>query len=95
MLTGTFDGYVVGDRLLEGVLFRVEVDEIALKVVSVTPKTRSDDTYLDDLNKTKWLKEVENFINEELNNSFDAQAQAEPYYVDEFIDFAADFGLEI
>lgn len=58
---GLIDGYGFGDRLLEGVKFRVSVDAGVVTVV-VDPQ---DERYFADLNQTKWLKEAKQFAIEE------------------------------
>lgn len=50
-----FDGYRVGDTLLEDVMFRIT--QKGNKLIA-TPKTDDDDKYLDNLNKKKWIREV-------------------------------------
>lgn len=50
-----FDGYSVGDTLLEGVIFRITVNGEELQV---QPKSSRDDSYLKTLNKKKWIKAV-------------------------------------
>ena len=93
-MTFKFDAYPVGDRLLEGIMFKVEVDEIALKVLSVAPLRKSDADYMNKLNLNHWTKQITDYLNEELNNSFDQAAQQDANYAYEFIDFVADFGLD-
>lgn len=51
------DGYAVGDRLLEGVVFRITLEGNKFK--ASTPAEFV--TYMEDLNEKKWLKEVEKF----------------------------------
>lgn len=48
------NGYHVGDRLLEGLMFDLKVVDNRITVTCADP-------YFQDLNTTKWLIEVENF----------------------------------
>jgi hypothetical protein len=48
------DGYDIGERLLEGVPFKVELTGRKFKC-STTP---GSETYMDSLNKKKWLREA-------------------------------------
>lgn len=54
----TVDGYIFGDRLLEGVDFIVKDNNGKPNAIGVTPECQS---YFDDLNKKKWLKICEDF----------------------------------
>ena len=47
------DGYGFGDRLLEGVMFRLELLPDKYLEVSTAPKSAS---YMKDLNEARWLK---------------------------------------
>jgi hypothetical protein len=47
-----FDGYHVGDRLLEDVWFEAYIENNTLKV---KPASEEDEDYLDTLNKKMWL----------------------------------------
>lgn len=95
MLRCRFDGYAVGDRLLEGVMFEVMFDEATLKVASVQPFSASDDSYLNQLNKALWLTAVEQFVNEEMSNTFSPADQKGPHYVEELTDWLADVGCDV
>ena len=53
------DGYPVGDRLLEGVMFEVRL--LAKKKYDVKP-TADAEEYLESLNREKWLKAMRNFV---------------------------------
>ncbi len=61
-----FDGYSVGDTLLEGVMFRCTIvgDMISVRVVD------SCADYFSRLNETKWLKEVSLAVNDPNCDSF-------------------------
>lgn len=65
------DGYDFGDRLLEGVHFTVEIDPETVKVVSVQPSSKDDEVYLDDLNKSKWLKRAEQYVQAYLDDGIE------------------------
>ena len=52
------DGYPVGDRLLEGVMFECVIRGERVVVTGVTPTCEA---YFDCLNRTKWIREVEEF----------------------------------
>lgn len=56
-ITFSEDGYAVGDRLLEGVMFDITVDFEAREVVDVKVQKQYE-RYFDDLNTKKWLQEV-------------------------------------
>ncbi len=55
-----FDGYTVGDRLLDGVSYAVELEEIDnhLTVKGVSPWDEADAAYLESLNSAKFEKLV-------------------------------------
>jgi hypothetical protein len=53
------DGYTVGERLLEGVMFRVSIVDNELVVQLADPK---DEPYFEKLNKDHWFKEVKEFV---------------------------------
>lgn len=55
------NGYNFGDRLLEGVMFKVEIVGTKFKC-SVTP---SSESYMKSLNKKKWVKEAEAYAESE------------------------------
>jgi len=60
----TVDGYWFGDRLLEGVLFKVEDKDGKPHALGVTRQSRA---YFEDLNEAKWLKACEDFcLNEDV-----------------------------
>ena len=50
------DGYDFGDRLLEGVMFKVTIVDGKPKA---EPASKGDENYLDTLNKEMWLHECE------------------------------------
>lgn len=52
------DGYAVGDRLLEGVMFKITIDEDK-KFHAEIDKFAKD--YFNDLNEKKWLKAIEKY----------------------------------
>jgi len=58
--TALFDGYPVGGRQLEGVMFRGKIvnDKIELEYVD-DPNTG----YLEGLNTDYWLEKMKNFVN--------------------------------
>lgn len=49
------DGYGVGDRLLEGVIFRFYPN----RSVKVRPE---DEDYFNDLNEKKWIKAIQEYV---------------------------------
>lgn len=51
------NGYQVGDRLLEDVIFEIKFDPETDEVISVEVEKRSKD-YFEELNTTLWLKRV-------------------------------------
>ena len=55
-----FDGYVFGDRILEGVWFTADVDGQKVTNVKIAPE--SDGDYWRGLSKTKWLGEAKRYI---------------------------------
>lgn len=63
--TAQFDGYSVGDRLLEGLMFQVDIQDDGSMSVYVKDK---DQEWFDQFNTTKWLKEAQKFA--EGNDSF-------------------------
>jgi len=56
-----FDGYPVGDRMLEGVMFECRKNEHGEWQVNISPKYAS---YFEDLNQAKWLKAVKDALPE-------------------------------
>ena len=56
--TAIFDGYYVGDRLLEGVKFIVKIQEGKLHA-KIHPE---DSDYFSTLNEKKWLKTVTDYV---------------------------------
>lgn len=58
---GVLDGYAVGDRLLEGVLFDIHING-QKPTAAVQHRFAS---YFDDLNKEKWLKAMEEHAEEQ------------------------------
>lgn len=56
--TALFDGYPVGDRILEGVMFVVKIVNGRLKA-SIHP---DDADYFETLNSKLWLERVEKYI---------------------------------
>ncbi len=55
------DGYAVGDRLLEGVMFKVTHDDEGEVVVNVTEESAH---YFNGLNEKKWLKEMKDYVDD-------------------------------
>ncbi len=55
----TIDGYAVGDRLLEDVLFDISFKEDG-SIIDVVVQQDSKD-YFDSLNTTKWYKEIRKY----------------------------------
>jgi len=62
------DGYGIGDRLLEGVIFKVTIDENGEYQVKVLPEHAE---YFSDLNEQKWIaaliKECKDHEGESIN----------------------------
>lgn len=59
-LTAKVDGYAVGDRLLEGVMFTVTFEPVSwteVRVIDVQPVPNAED-YLADLNREKWIDAI-------------------------------------
>ena len=56
------DGYGVGDRILEGVMFEIR---IVNDKPQVKPYDPSDKSYLEDLNEKKWLNVVKDSLKDE------------------------------
>ena len=54
-----FDGYSVGDRLLEGVIFEITIVKGKIKARAVPG---IDANYFADLNEKKWIKDIEDAI---------------------------------
>ena len=63
--TAQFDGYSIGDRLLEGLMFQVDIQDDGTMKVYVKP---NDQKWFDQFNTAKWLKEAREFA--EGNDSF-------------------------
>jgi hypothetical protein len=57
--TALFDGYPVGDRLLDGVLFECEIVDEKVIVKGVI---KEDKEYFDTLNTERWLKKVTEYV---------------------------------
>ena len=53
--TAEFDGYSIGDRLLEGLMFQISVQEDGTLKASVKDKDK-DKAYFSDFNQEKFLK---------------------------------------
>jgi hypothetical protein len=64
--TAQFDGYSVGDRLLEGLMFQVDIQDDGTMKVYVKPE---DEDWFDQFNTAKWLKEAQKFA--EQNDIFE------------------------
>lgn len=92
MIRLKFDGFPVGNKLLEDVNFLVVFDELTCKVASVEPWSVADDKYLDDLNKDKWIKAIEDFINDETNRVFDLSVKLD---IDELKETLEDIGAVV
>lgn len=58
---GLMDGYHFGDRLLEGVMFKVTIDENDKIQVALEPDSEE---YCKGLNMVKWMKEAKTFAEE-------------------------------
>ena len=58
---GLMDGYHFGDRLLEGVMFKVTIDENNEIKVELEPGSKD---YCEGLNMVKWMKEAKEFAEE-------------------------------
>jgi hypothetical protein len=59
-LTVKVDGYAVGDRLLEGVMFTVTFEPVSwteVRVIDVQPVANAE-SYLADLNRQKWIDAI-------------------------------------
>jgi len=56
--TAEFDGYSVGDRLLEGLMFQVDIQDDGTMKVYVKDK---DQKWFDQFNTAKWLEEAQKF----------------------------------
>ena len=56
-----FDGYSVGDRLLEGVMFEVRKNDDDSFDVQITAEHSE---YFSGLNEKKWLKEIREYLPE-------------------------------
>jgi hypothetical protein len=63
--TAQFDGYSVGERLLEGLMFQVDIQDDGTMKVYVKPE---DQDWFDQFNTTKWLQKAQKFA--ESNDSF-------------------------
>ena len=61
------DGYGVGDRLLEGVMFDVTVDADTLTVTDVAADPRSK-AYFEQLNTTMWLAKIRDDADDTLDD---------------------------
>lgn len=63
------DGYTVGDRLLEGVMFNALIEQTGgkykLKSLVVSERSKS---YFNELNTKKWLKEMREYVEGELES---------------------------
>lgn len=56
--TAQFDGYSIGDRLLEGLMFQVDIQDDGTMKVYVKP---NDQKWFDQFNTARWLKEAQEF----------------------------------
>jgi uncharacterized protein (UPF0335 family) len=70
--TAQFDGYSIGDRLLEGLMFQVDIQDDGTMKVYVKP---NDQKWFDQFNTTKWLKEAQEFA--EKNDIFEDPTSGE------------------
>jgi hypothetical protein len=59
------NGYSFGDRLLEDVMFKVVIENNKFKCLGVTEDSQS---YFNDLNTKKWMKECEEYASD--NDAF-------------------------
>lgn len=64
--TAQFDGYSIGDRLLEGLMFQVDIQDDGTMKVYVKP---NDQKWFDQFNTAKWIKEAQEFA--ESNDIFE------------------------
>lgn len=55
-----FDGYDIGERLLEGVMFKVSIIDNELKV----SYSKEDESYMSQLNKKMWLESALEYAKE-------------------------------
>ena len=70
--TAQFDGYNVGERLLEGLMFQVDIQDDGTMKVYVKPE---DQNWFDQFNTTKWLQEAQKFA--ESNDIFEDPSSGE------------------
>lgn len=67
------DGYTVGDRLLEGVMFNYEIEVISYeecKVLSIEVDN-SAKLYFEDLNQQKWLEVMKDYVEDDPRNAWE------------------------
>ena len=77
-----YDGYGVGDRLLEGVYFEVRYDVSGnLRVVRVTPSAAD---YFNGMNTSKWLREIQHDLDDNENDGTLADILRCPHNVDDY-----------
>jgi len=62
-----FDGYAFGDRILEGVMFKAEIDAKGIMYVSFVDDSKTD-PYLCQLNENHWLENAAEYA--EHNDEF-------------------------
>lgn len=62
------DGYNFGDRLLEGVLFDVEVTGTADAFTFEVACSGPSDRYLEQLNRPMWMERCREFVSDTLND---------------------------
>lgn len=59
--TAYFDGYSIGDRLLEGVMFEVKIENEQIKVLGVRDDCKQ---YFSRLNQESWLETAQEYVEE-------------------------------
>lgn len=73
------NGYDFGDRLLEGVLFKIIIENNEFKAVDVEPGAKE---YFSQLNQKKWLKEATDFA-KQLDVFIAPDGKSDAWVVDE------------
>jgi hypothetical protein len=58
------DGYFVGDRLLEGVIFKFTWDDEQQKYIYAGPQDDYSNTYLKQINMVYWIPHLEKYVEE-------------------------------
>lgn len=73
------NGYDFGDRLLEGVLFKIVIENNKFKTVDVAPDAKE---YFSQLNQKKWLREATEFA-KQLDIFIAPDGESDAWIVDE------------